>query len=97
METLADLVVKTSELAGIVKSSTLEIDESLTQANHFYRYDVAEGERYLVENNSYFDVNQIVYEYRDLPGGTMDKNPPANARDMGLIPRAERSHMLWSN
>lgn len=52
METLADLVVKTSELAGIVKSSTLEIDESLTQANHFYRYDVAEGERYLVENNS---------------------------------------------
>ena len=52
METLADLVVKTSELAGIVKSSTLEIDESLTQANHFYRYDVAEGERYLVEINS---------------------------------------------
>ena len=52
METLADLVVKTSELAGIVKSCALEIDGNLTQANHFYRYDVAEGERYLVENNS---------------------------------------------
>ena len=33
METLADLVVKTSELAGIVKSSALEIDGNLTQAN----------------------------------------------------------------
>jgi hypothetical protein len=40
METLADLVVKTSELAGIVKSCALEIDGNLTQANHFYRYDV---------------------------------------------------------
>lgn len=37
METLADLVVKTSELAGIVKSSALEIDGNLPQANHFYR------------------------------------------------------------
>ena len=23
---------------------------------------------------------------QEFPGGTMDKNPPGNARDMGLIP-----------
>ena len=32
-----------------------------------------------------------------LPGGTVDKNPPAIAGDMGLIPGPKRSHMLWSN
>ena len=30
----------------------------------------------------------------DLPGGTVVKNPPANAGDMGSIPRPGRSHML---
>ena len=33
----------------------------------------------------------------DFPGGTVDKNLPANAEDMGLIPGPGRSHMLWSN
>ena len=31
----------------------------------------------------------------DFPGGAMDKNPPANAEDMGSSPG--RSHMPWSN
>ena len=35
--------------------------------------------------------------YLGFPGGTMVKNPPANAGDMGLIPGLGRSHMLQSN
>ena len=33
----------------------------------------------------------------DFPGGTVVKNLPANAGDMGLIPGPGRSHMPWSN
>ena len=33
----------------------------------------------------------------DFPGGTVDKNPPANTGDTGLIPGLERFHMPWSN
>ena len=32
-----------------------------------------------------------------FPGGTMVKNPPANAGDTGSSPGWGRSHMLWSN
>ena len=31
------------------------------------------------------------------PGGTVVKNPPANAGDMGSSPGPGRSHMPWSN
>ena len=34
---------------------------------------------------------------QDFPGGTIVKNPIANARDMGLIPDPERFHMPQSN
>ena len=34
---------------------------------------------------------------QDFPGGSVVKNPPANARDMGSIPDPGRSHMLQSN
>ena len=34
---------------------------------------------------------------RDFPGGTVVKNPPANAGDMGLSPGPGRSHMPRSN
>ena len=34
---------------------------------------------------------------RDFPGGTVVKNPPANAGDTGSIPGLGRSHMLRSN
>ena len=34
---------------------------------------------------------------RDFPGGTVVKNPPANAGDTGLSPGPRRSHMLRSN
>ena len=33
----------------------------------------------------------------DFPGGTVVKNPPANAGDKGLSSGLGRSHMLWSN
>ena len=33
----------------------------------------------------------------DFPGGTVVKNPPANAGDTGLIPGPGRSHMPQSN
>ena len=34
---------------------------------------------------------------RDFPGGTVVKNPPANAGDTGLSPGPGRSHMPQSN
>ena len=33
----------------------------------------------------------------DVPGATVDKNLPANAGHMGLMPGQGRFHMLWSN
>ena len=34
---------------------------------------------------------------RDFPDGTVEKNLPANARNMGLIPGLGRLHMPWSS
>ena len=34
---------------------------------------------------------------RDFPGGTVVKNLPASAGDMGSSPGLGRSHMQWSN
>ena len=34
---------------------------------------------------------------QDFPGGTVDKNLPASARDTGSIPSPGRFHMLQSN
>ena len=31
-----------------------------------------------------------------FPGGSVVKNPPAYAGDMGLIPDLGRSHVLWN-
>ena len=33
----------------------------------------------------------------DFPGGTVDKNPPANAGDLGSIPGPRRFYMLRGN
>ena len=33
----------------------------------------------------------------DLSGGAVDKNSPANAKDMGSVPGLGRFHMLWNN
>ena len=42
---------------------------------------------------SYSNQNSMV----GFPGGTVVKNPPANAGDTGSIPGPGRSHMLQSN
>ena len=42
-------------------------------------------------------LNKIRTEVLGLPGGTVVKNPPANAGDTGLSPGLGRSHMLRSN
>ena len=34
---------------------------------------------------------------QDFPGGTVVKNPPANAGDTGSSPGPGRSHVPWSN
>ena len=34
---------------------------------------------------------------RGFPGGSVVKNPPANAGDKGSVPDPARSHMLLSN
>ena len=34
---------------------------------------------------------------QDFAGGTVDKNLPANAGGMGLIPGLGGFHVLWSN
>ena len=34
---------------------------------------------------------------RDFPGGTVDKNPPANSQDTGLIPGPGRFHIPQGN
>ena len=36
-------------------------------------------------------------KFRDLPGGAVVKNLPANAWDRGSSPGPRRSHMPWSN
>ena len=38
-----------------------------------------------------------IQSHIDFPGGTVVKNPPANAGGMGSIPGPGRSHMLRSN
>ena len=48
-----------------------------------------------------YNYNLIYFLYvnliSDFPGGTVDKNPPANAEDMGSIPGLGRSHMPQSS
>ena len=34
---------------------------------------------------------------KDIPGGTVVKNPPTNAGDTGSIPGPGTFHILWGN
>ena len=47
----------------------------------------------------YLEIRKKIQKYsaRDFPGGTVDKNPPANAEDMGLIPGLERFYLPQGN
>ena len=46
---------------------------------------------------TYSPPKQNEEETCDFSGGTVVKNLPASAGDMGLSPGPGRSHMLWSN
>ena len=42
-------------------------------------------------------VSKTLIEAKDFPGGTVDKNLPASAGDMSLIPGPGRFHMPQNN
>ena len=42
-------------------------------------------------------VCDIKGKARDFPDGTVEKNLPANAGDVGLIPGLGRLHVSWSS
>ena len=45
-----------------------------------------------------FILNMLkITTFRDFPGGTVVKNPPASAGDLGSSPGLGRSHMPRSN
>ena len=65
-------------------------------------YPVDKGKRAF--NSPYFHVayklvgkKHAKTKAKDFPGGTLRKNPPANAEDGGSIPGLGRFHMPWSN
>jgi len=48
-------------------------------------------------NTAPFTASFKKYHFSGFPGGTVDRNPPANAEDMGLIPDPGRFHKPRSN
>ena len=51
-----------------------------------------------VQKHMYFYfIGLCQIAFQGFPGGSVVKNPPANAGDTGLIPGPERSHMPQSN
>ena len=46
---------------------------------------------------SFMNITAKIFNIGDFPGGTVVKNPPAHAGDMGMIPGPGRSHMSQSN
>ena len=51
----------------------------------------------LILENFVYKNKQLKSLFRDSPGVTVVKNPPANAADTGLSPGPGRSHMLRIN
>ena len=51
-----------------------------------------QGEKEIMQN-----FQQLKKNFWGFPGGTVVKNPPANAGHTGSIPGPGRSHMLRSN
>ena len=49
------------------------------------------------ENYKIITIVLIKNGLEDFPSGTVVKNPPANAGDMGSIPGPGKFHILWSN
>ena len=49
------------------------------------------------KNTTYYLLSPHKNDLEDFPGGTVVKNPPANAGDTGSRPGQGRSHMPRSN
>ena len=57
--------------------------------------ELGTGEPYM--NKTWLLHSKIKSGTQGFPGGTVFKNPPANAGDMGSTPGPGTSHMLWGN
>ena len=67
-----------------------------------YHYTVSITVLDIYFNSSFFCIVKLLLPAKkkvcwDFPGGTVVKNPPANAGDKGSIPGPGRSHMPRSN
>ena len=65
----------------------------INNLNDFFPHKIAEGWMALK------DIQVLIYKTgeRGFPGGSVVKNPPANAEDKGLIPDLGWSHMPGNN
>ena len=61
-----------------------------------YKINAQKSLAFLYTNNERSE-REIKKTVSDFPGGTVVKNPPASAGDMGSRPGPGRSHMPWSN
>ena len=64
-------------------------------SNSMDTYDTAnKNNSTIIKSKKWYCYNNTIWS---LPGGAVVKNLPCNAKDMGLIPGRERSHMPQSN
>ena len=73
--------------------STLNSGCHIVGAQLIFVERTIEGNFFLYLSGCYLFLNNK----QDFPGGTVVKNLPANAGDMGSSPGPGRSHMPWSN
>ena len=75
---------------------------TLWKGEVFVKQDISSTRKERLVNFSSLNKNlcssrDTIKRVKGFPGGTVVKNPPANAGDTGLSPGPGRSHMPWSN
>ena len=68
----------------------------LPQVNFQKQNDWIKGYTFFLSSDTYCH-SHFLKGMKDFPGGTVVKNPPANAGDTGSSPGPGRSHMPRSN
>ena len=71
------------------------IRKSINVINHINK--LKEKSHMIISIDAEKAFDKIQHPFMGFPGGTVVKNPPANAVDMGLSPGPGRSHMPQSN